>query len=458
MRGLAGSPLRRPGPGTPVTVVGLARSGAAAASWLVRLGCLIRVTEQASDAALTERARKLAAVGVEVELGRHTQEFVRGSHLVVTSPGVGPQAGPLRWARERGIPVVSELELGSWFCPGKIIAVTGSNGKSTVATLVGEILKGAGKPVVVCGNIGQPLTDLLLAIQPQTLVVLEVSSFQLEHNLSFHSEIACILNVTTNHLDHHGSFAQYRAAKGKLLIHQKRGSWTVLNADDPVSYGYRRQVQGQLALFSRRREVPGACLKGQEFWLNLPAQAGAICRRQELPQSGGHHEANALAAASICGILGVSPEAIGRTLRSFRGLPHRQEVVATFRGVTFVNDSKSTTVASGLCAIAAAPGPVVLIAGGRDKGSDFTSLRSAKRKLKGVVVIGEDGPKIAQSLKGLVPLVGARNLPEAVRRASQMAGQGDWVLLSPMCTSFDMFRDFEDRGEQFAQVVREIAS
>ena len=449
--------IKRPGPGTLVTVVGLARSGVAAARFLARLGCHVRVTEKMSAPILFDEAKQLRGEGIEVELGAHTPKFIRGSQLVVTSPGVPLTSRPLRWARQWGVPVVGELELGSWYAQGRLVAVTGSNGKSTVVTLLGEILKAFGTETIVCGNIGTPLTSVLGSIRPSTVVVLEVSSFQLESSLSFHTEIACLLNMSDNHLDRHGSFLQYQEAKAKLFSYQRRDSFAVLNADDPVSWSMRRRVRGQLAAFGRTTRpssvAAGAYLEGDLLQLSLNGFSGPICRRQELSRQGAHHEENALAAASVAGLLEVPPQVIGQVLKSFRGLPHRQEVVATIGGVTFVNDSKSTTLASGVKAIQAAPGPVILIAGGRDKGSDFRKLAAFKNKLKVAVVIGEDGPKIASALKGAVRIVKALDLKEAVFAASDMARPGEWVLLSPMCTSFDMFRDFEERGEKFVEAV-----
>lgn len=455
-------PIRRPGPGTPVTVLGLALSGAAAAGYLLRLGCVVRISEGARTPDLERAAREMESAGGLVELGKHTRGFIHGSHLVVLSPGVPMDAPPVRWARAAGVPMVSEMELGSWYCSGRTVAVTGSNGKSTVVTLLGRIFEAAGLPVVVCGNIGTPLCSVLHRIEPGTIVVLEVSSFQLEPSLSFHTEVACVLNLTDNHFDRHGSLRAYRSAKAKLLASQGPRSWTVLNADDEGSFGLRDQVRGQLALFSRRQngrhKVPGTFLQKGGLRLDVPSLSGLICRAEELPSEGVHHEENALAAACMAGLMGVGPDVSGRALTSFRGLPHRQEWVGELRGVTFINDSKSTTVASGIRAIQAAPGRVVLIAGGRDKGGNFRQLQPWARKLKGAVLIGEDGSRIAGCLKRRVPVREAPSLEEAVRAAFEMAGRGGCVLLSPMCTSFDMFRDFEERGERFVEAVKAMGS
>lgn len=452
--------IKRPGAGTPVTVLGLGRSGLAAARFLLRLGCVVRVSELSKTPEALRTAGELEAAGAAVEIGGHTRSFIEGSALVVLSPGILLSAPPVRWAAEQWIPVVSELELGSWYCAGRTVAVTGSNGKSTVVSMLGKILETAGRDAVVCGNIGTPLCSVLDRIEPETVAVLEVSSFQLEPSLSFHTEIGCVLNVTDNHLDRHGSFEDYRAAKARLFAHQSRDGWAVLNADNVASSGMSREVRARTAFFSRRKEVAGAFSRGGELRLSLAGLEGKICRAEELSLKGLHNQENGLAASLMAGLLGVAPEISGRALSSFQGLPHRQEWVGKWDGVTFINDSKSTTVASGIRAIEAAPGPVVLIAGGRDKGGDFRQLRlkAVTRKLKAAVLIGEDGPKIAHSLKGAVPLKKARDLVEAVRAAFGIARPGECVLLSPMCTSFDMFHDFEERGEKFIEVVRAMGS
>ena len=448
--------IQRPGPGTLVTVVGLARSGIAAARWLLQLGCVVRATERGQSAELKTVAEELAKAGVAVELGRHSSEFIRHSRLVVLSPGVPLTADPVAWAAQEGIPVVSELELGHWYCHGRTIAVTGSNGKSTTVTLLGEILQSAGKEVVVCGNTGTPLCSVLDRIRPSTWVVLEVSSFQLESSLTFHPEIACLLNITDNHLDRHGSFKKYRSAKARMFAWQSSRSWAVLNADDPGSRGLETQVRGRAVYFSCRREVTGAYGLKDTLQMNLPAFEGVICGKEELARPGLHDQENALAAACVAGILEIPTAVTAQVLKTFSGLPHRQQRVAEMGGVTFINDSKSTTVASGIRAIESAPGQVVLIAGGRDKGSDFRLLRPWREKVKAAVLIGEDGCRIASGLRGAIPLKKAHDLSEAVRIAYGLARAGECVLLSPMCTSFDMFRDFEERGERFVEAVQAL--
>ncbi|OGX40152.1 MAG: UDP-N-acetylmuramoylalanine--D-glutamate ligase [Omnitrophica WOR_2 bacterium RIFCSPHIGHO2_02_FULL_68_15] len=444
-------------PGHTVLVVGLGKSGQSACAFLQHRGCRVRATESARTPALEALAQSLTAGGATVELGGHTEALCDGSRLVVVSPGVPPTALPLQWARRRGVPVIGELELGARFCAGRLVAITGSNGKSTVTTLVGAMLETAEQPAVVAGNIGTPLTSQLSRIQFGTTVVLEVSSFQLEHVDRFRPAIACVLNVTPNHLDRHASFEDYAAAKRRLLTQQGRFGWAVVNADDPVCQAMASAAPGRRLEFSVQRPVRGAYLADGALWLVLRARRYRVMAAEEIPLLGPHNTANALAAIAIGGLLGLDPDTMAAAIRRFRGLPHRLERVADWRGITFINDSKSTTVEAGLRALECCPGKAVLIAGGKDKGSDFTVLRRpAGRMVRAAVLIGADAPRLASALEPVVPVRRAGTLCEAVQTAVRLAQPGDWVLLSPMCTSFDMFQDFEDRGAQFTDAVRAL--
>ena len=448
-----------PLPRQTVLVVGLGKSGLSACRFLRQRGCQVRATDESRTPALDAVATTLAACGIAVELGGHTEAFCQGSRYVVVSPGVPPTALPLQWAAREQIPVLSELELGARFCRGRIVAVSGSNGKSTVTAWVGMMLELAERPVVVAGNIGWPLTGQLARIHPRTTVVVEVSSFQLEHVARFHPSVACLLNVTPNHLDRHSDFAAYVAAKRRFLTQQRTMDWAILNADDPVCQELRSSVKGRLLEWSRHRPVRGAYVAGDELVLMLRARRYQIARVDQLQVPGAHNVSNALAAIALGGVLGVEPETLGRAVRQFSGLPHRLERVATWHDVTFVNDSKSTTVEAGLRALEACPGHAVLIAGGRDKGSDFSKLvDTARQRVRAAVLIGTDGPRIARVLAPEIPTVLAQTMAEAVQTAARLARPGDWVLLSPMCTSFDWFRDFEERGQAFTQAVDALVS
>lgn len=448
-----------PLPGQTVLVVGLGKSGQAACAFLRRRGCRVRATDAATSPALATLAQGWVQEGIPVELGGHTDQFCEGSQLVVVSPGVPQTAVPLRWAARRGVPVIGELELGARFCRGRIVAVSGSNGKSTVSTLIGTMLAAAERPVVVAGNIGTPLTEQLPQIRLGTTVVLEVSSFQLEQVERFRPSIACLLNVTPNHLDRHVQWEQYVSAKRRLLTQQRPRDWAVLNADDPVCRTLRASVRGRLLEFSAQHPVRGAYLDGQDLVMMLRGRRHRVLALEDLKLPGRHNVANVLAAIVVGGVLGLEPEVMAEAIQRFAGLPHRLEAVATWQGVTFINDSKSTTVEAGLRALEACPGRAVLIAGGKDKGSDFTRLRElAAQKVRTAVLIGADGPRVAQALTGLVSTSSAATMAQAVQRAAALAQPGDWVLLSPMCTSFDMFRDFEERGEAFRAAVQALVA
>ena len=448
-----------PLPGQTVLIVGLGKSGQAACAFLQHRGCRVRATDSATSPALAALAERWVREGIPVELGGHTEPFCEGSRLVVVSPGVPLTAIPLRWAARRGIPVIGELELGARFCRGRIVAISGSNGKSTVSTLMGTMLAAAERPVFVAGNIGTPLTEQLPQIRLGTTVVLEVSSFQLEQVEQFRPSIACLLNVTPNHLDRHVQWEQYLAAKRRLLTQQRPRDWTILNADDPGCQTLRPSVRGRLLEFSAQHPVRGAYLDGRDLVMVLRGRRHRVLALDDLKLPGRHNVANVLAAITIGGILGLEPEVMAEAIQRFPGLPHRLEAVAAWQGVTFINDSKSTTVEAGLRALEACPGRAVLIAGGKDKGSDFTRLREvAAQKVRAAVLIGTDGPRVAQGLAGLVPTSFAATMAQAVQRAASLAQPGDWVLLSPMCTSFDMFRDFEERGELFRAAVQALVA
>lgn len=448
-----------PFPRQTVLVVGLGRSGVSACRFLRRLGCRVRATECAESSPLLSLAASLSLDGVTVELGGHTEPFCEGSDWVVVSPGVPETAIPLAWAARRRIPVISELELGARHCRGRVVAITGSNGKSTVSAWVGAMLETAERPVVVAGNIGTPLTDHVATIRPGTTVVLEVSSFQLERVERFRPFIACVVNVTPNHLDRHPGFSAYVAAKRRLLTQQRFLDWAVLNADDPVCQSLRPSVRGRMLEFSLQRPVRGAYVAGHALMLVLRARRHRVAPVGDVQLLGAHNVANALAAVTIGGILGLEPAVMAEAIRQFRGLPHRLERVARWQGITFINDSKSTTVEAGIKALEAVPGRVVLIAGGKDKGSGFAPLRDvAARTARAAVLIGVDAARMAEALAGVIPTIFARTMPEAVQTAARLARPGESVLLSPMCTSFDMFRDFEDRGDQFRGAVEALVT
>ncbi|MBI4435968.1 MAG: UDP-N-acetylmuramoyl-L-alanine--D-glutamate ligase [Candidatus Omnitrophica bacterium] len=440
--------------GKKVTVVGLGKSGLSACQLLLREGAEVFVSEARSDPSLKQAAEVLTRKGVSMEFGGHTREWIRGKDLVVMSPGVPFSSPPFQWAQSEKIPILSEIELGYLFCKGKIIAVTGSNGKSTTVTLLGKMLEEGGKRSFVCGNIGEPFCNHVLKVSEKDWVVLEVSSFQLEQCHSFKPHIAILLNLSPNHLDRHPSLENYISVKRRIAQCQKKEDYFLLNADDPLAPEVGKGSLSQKRYFSRTKKVKGVFLKGRDIFSSLNGREEKVCTFQGFRLPGSHNEENALAAIVAALLAGVKPFAVQKTLATFEGLPHRIEFVEEIEGVRFVDDSKSTTVASTLRAIDALSGPLLLIAGGREKNEDFRSLQHPLlKKVKRIFLIGEAKEKIRSALAGSVETTLAATLEEAVALAFEASQAGETVLLSPMCTSFDMFRDFEERGDHFKENV-----
>lgn len=443
--------------GKKITVIGLGRSGIAASRLLLSQGAKVSVTEEKEDERRREIARSLEKEGISVELGGHTRKTVEGQAWIVTSPGVPPTSPPLQWAREEKIPILSEIELGYLFCKGKILAVTGSNGKTTTVSLIGKMFEAGEKRAFVCGNIGDPFCEALPSIREDDWVILEVSSFQLEFCQKFRPRIAVILNVLPNHLDRHASFEAYLSAKRRISQSQTKEDFLLLNADDPVARTFGDGNSIPHFYFSRKGKTKGIFLgNNKEAILSLPGKEERICTLEGLRLPGSHNEENALAAILSTFLAGVPPQAIQKALTTFEGLPHRIEFVGEWGGVRFVNDSKSTTISSTLCALETVPGTLLWIAGGREKNEDFGLLRKSPllKKVRRLYLIGEAKEKIQKALSGEIEIVLSDSLEEAVRRSYQEARSGETVLLSPMCTSFDMFQDFEERGDCFKRNVQ----
>jgi len=441
-----------------VLVVGFERTGEALCRFLLDRGARVRVTEKKPADALDERMRDCARRGVVFESGGHQAASFLGADLIVPSPGV-PPIPELAAARAKGVPVISEIELAYLFLRGRIVGITGSNGKSTTATLVHEILKGAGLRSRLAGNIGTPLISFVDRSRDDDIYVAEISSFQLEYAERFTPAVAAILNVSENHLDWHGTFDSYFAAKKKLVLHQGPDGVAVLNRDDPRIWGLGPEARSRVYGFSRkRRPARGAFI--DNGWIVVkdgPPERILPAAAVRLP--GAHNLENVLAASLIGRLLGAPAASMRRTIGAFRGLEHRLEDVLAARGVRFVNDSKATTVDATLKALASFDRPVVLILGGRGKGGDFSPLRAAVRKrVRAVVLVGEAAGKIEAALGGAVPVARASTYREVVRSAFAAAARGDVVLLAPACTSWDMFANFEERGRTFKTEVRRLAA
>ncbi len=441
------------------TVVGLGISGFGAALLLSRKGWRVRVTESADDPQIRRRAEALSKEkNIELEIGSHTKDFVKGSRLVIASPGAKNESVPLVWAEELKIPVIDEIELGYRFCPARIVAVTGTNGKSTTTTLIGEILKAGGYDAVVCGNIGYSFCEKILGLGRKSVIVLEVSSFQLQRTAAFRPYVALFLNITQNHLDRHAGFKEYLDSKLKIFANQKRSDWAILNYKDKHLKAAYKGRKAKALYFGASADVDGACLKQGAIYVRSANEIKRFVRTDEFPLKGSHNANNVMAATLAGLIFNVKPETIRHALRAFKGLEHRFEFVRDVGGVTFINDSKATTVDAAMSAMRALNTPVILIAGGRDKGSDFTILRNmVEEKVKGIVLIGEAKNKIRTQLLGTTSMYDAKDLREAVACSFDLAQRGDTVLLSPMCASFDMFKNFEQRGEIFKQIVNALS-
>ena len=443
--------------GKKVTVAGLAKSGMAAAFLLKKLGAKVWATDSGSSETLKEARGLLEWKGIKVELGRHTPEFVKDKDLVVISPGVPEDSPVLKLAAEYKIPVIGEIELGYICCKAPIIAVTGTNGKSTTTTLIGEILKEAGKHTVVCGNIGNPFCGEIAKVKKNSVVVLEVSSFQLESINTFRPHVAVVLNISQNHFDRHPDLRAYIDAKSRIFENQGKDDWAVLNYDDPLVRKLKAGTKAKTLFFSRKNKKAAAFYEGGSVFIGIGRKAQKICGVSDLKIKGTHNVENVLACLCVASIFGISPKKIKDALTGFRGLEHRFEHVRTVGGVEFINDSKGTTVLATVMALESCGKPVILIAGGHDKGSDFRKAREVVgAKVKKLVLIGEAKDKIRDHLEGAAPYLFAGTMEDAVNKAFLDAEDGDCVLLSPMCASFDMFRNFEERGKVFKQIVRTL--
>ncbi len=441
-----------------VLVVGFERTGEALCRFLTGRGARVRVTEQKPAEAFAVKIRQWRARGVKFETGGHRRESFTKADLVVPSPGV-PPIPEIRAAMDKGVPVISEIELAFGFLRGTVIGVTGSNGKSTTATLAHKILKEAGRKAFLAGNIGIPLISFVEKSRDDHLYVTETSSFQLTYTQRFKPHIAVFLNISQNHLDWHGSFEHYHETKKKLVLGLGRNDAAVLNRDDRLVWELAHETEAETYGFSRARRVRKGCFLKDGWVVCRDGGEERLVRESRILLPGSHNRENVMAAALVGRICGVSRPSIRKSVVSFRGLEHRLENVLTVRGVRFVNDSKATTVDATLKALASFDRPIILILGGRSKGGDYAPLRRAVRnKVKSAVLIGEAADMIETALGGIVPAVRVSTYRQAVRAAFAAARRGDVILLAPACTSWDMFRNFEERGRVFKREARLLAA
>ena len=448
--------------GKRVAVIGFGRSGQSALRLLHALGAHVSVADQKPESELTGMFTDVGGSPAGVFGDGQYERALRGSDLALISPGVPMALEALQKAKAGGIPLIGELELASRYLTGRLIAVTGTNGKSTTVSLIGDLLRVAGFDAFVGGNLGTPLADAALAsLQGHSwdFVVAEVSSFQLETIETFHPWISCILNISPDHLDRYPSLKDYAAAKARVFENQDTEDYSILNADDPGLVKFPPSSFGKPVWFSRKGAVKaGVYVQAGTIISNLGKTPEEVVRITDLQLRGVHNLENVLAATAVAVLAGCPVPAIQRTLRQFRGLEHVMEVVRVLRDVTYINDSKGTNVDATIKALESLSSPVILIAGGREKGEEYPGLAEAVRgKVKRAILIGEARGRFREIFKGATAVSEADSLRDAVRQAAALAVAGDTVLLSPVCASFDMFRDYKDRGAQFKEQVHELA-
>lgn len=444
--------------GKHILVVGVGKSGVASALFLKQRGARVTVSDTKTEDQLKAEIPVFLDQGIAVETGGHGERTFRGQDLIVVSPGVPVDAAPLVQARALGEPVIGEIELAARFLRGSLVAITGSNGKTTTTALTGAILAAAGLDTLVGGNIGTPAISLVERSHPGSFVVLEVSSFQLETIQTFRPQIAVILNITPDHLDRHRTFQAYAAAKARIFENQQAEDSTVLNADDPACASLAAKTGGSVVWFSRKQDVQkGAFVVDGRIVFRDP-RPHDIMAVSEIPLKGAHNLENVLAAVCASMLAGCEPGSIRSAVAAFKAVEHRIEFVATVAGVEYYNDSKATNIDATVKALESFPGNIHLILGGKDKGSDYTALESLLRqRVKRVYTIGAAAAKIESQLGSVVSLVSAGTLDQAVRRAAAAAQPGDVVLLAPACASFDQFENYEHRGRVFKQAVAALA-
>src|SRR5258708_3929882 len=443
-----------------VLVVGLGWSGAASAFFLQARGARVTVSDSKTEAQLQNEVPALLDRGIYIETGRHGERTFRDQDLIVVSPGVPSDQPELQSARSLGIPVIGEVELAFRFLQGKVIAITGSNGKTTTTTLVGEILAKSGKKTLVGGNIGTPVISLVEKSTLDTYLVLEISSFQLETIEQFRPWISVILNITPDHLDRHHTFQAYMDAKTRIFEKQQTGDFAVLNADDATCAGLKAKAKSPLYWFSRKQPVEsGTFLRGEQivFRKNGEGKEVPVMDLADIHLKGAHNLENVLAAACVGVIAGSTPQQVRQAVSEFNGVEHRLEPVATIKGVAFFNDSKATNVDATIKALESFPGNIHIILGGKDKGSDYSVLNPLLReRAKRAYLVGDAAEKIGSQIKGATPLVFSGTLESAIHQAFDSAVPGDVVLLAPACASFDQFENYEHRGRVFKQLVHSL--
>jgi UDP-N-acetylmuramoylalanine--D-glutamate ligase len=443
--------------GKRVLVVGLGKTGTALVRFLLRRGAKVMVSEKKTEVELGRRVEYWKGKGIRLETGSHHLPTFLGADIIVPSPGAA-SIPELEAAKKAGVRIMSEIELAYHFLRGRVIGITGTNGKSTTASLTHRILTEAGEKAYLAGNIGTPLIAFAEKSRDDCVYVTEISSFQLEHIDRFQVFMSVFLNISQNHLDWHGSFEDYFNAKKRLFLTQAEDGIAILNRDDRLVWPLAKKIQATIYSFSTKRKIERGCYL-KSGWIVLAGKKETkLMKTSEIPLPGLHNQENVMAAALIGHCLGVPARSMRRSIRTFSGLEHRLEKVLSYGRVDYVNDSKATTVDAAIKAIQSFDRKIILILGGRDKGADFTLLRKPiRQKVKKVILLGEARGKIRNALRGAVTMEEASTLRQAVSLASASASPGEMVLLAPACTSFDMFKNFEARGRAFKREVRRLA-
>lgn len=443
--------------GARVSVLGAARSGIAAAKLLKSHGATVFVSDRKRPEDAAPQIEILEGIGVEHEFGAHSDRLFDADFIVV-SPGVPSNLNLVQHAMKVGLSVYSEIEVASWFCKAPIVAITGTNGKTTTTALTGKIFENSGRKTVVAGNIGYAVSDYVSDTNEDAVAVLEVSSFQLDHVDTFRPKAAVLLNITPDHLDRYENYQAYMNAKFRIFKNQDENDFAVYNHDDEAVDKHCSGLQVGRRPFSQKEQIGcGGFARDGKVYLVENGEPAYLIDTKDIGIPGPHNLYNSLAASLAARSLGVPAEVISETLRKFRGVEHRLEPVRTLGGVRYVNDSKATNVDSVWYALGSYESPIVLIAGGKDKGNDYSPLfEPVKKKVRAMILIGAAAPKMQKEFADKTKIVMASSMEDAVAKAKREAKKGDVVLLSPACASFDMFQDYEHRGREFKRLVMEL--
>ena len=442
--------------GKKILVVGLGITGEAVCRFLLDQGAQVLVSEKRTKEQLGQKGRYWEERGVTLETGQHDLRSFLAADLIVPSPGV-PLLPEIEEAQNHGVNVLSEIELAYIFLKGRIVGITGSNGKSTTASLTHKILLEGGMSSFLAGNIGTPLINFVKDSRNGNVYVTEISSFQLQYIKQFKVSISVLLNISPDHLDWHPSFSHYYSAKTKIISFQDKEAKAILNRDDPLVWDLRSQTESRVYTFSRNHRVHPGCFIEDDWFVLANGKEQKVMRTDEVPLFGIHNQENVMAAVLVGHLFFLPPEQIRESIQGFEGLEHRLEKVTTLEGVDFFNDSKATNVEASLKSLLSFSRPVIMIAGGRDKGGDFSRLKEpVQQRVKKLILIGEAADKLAAALKGTASINNASSLEEAVDMSFTEAAPGDVVLLAPACTSFDMFQNFEERGKVYKDSVFQL--